>query len=630
MEQHEKDLREYSIKGKWEIPFYNRERVPVECELFDSVNGVYPNDDIWEDTDIVLNLRASTDENGRVNDIQYYKVKDMTYGHGRPVSEDKELTLSDIKRFTEILSLYTLSRADEAIEPLLQKATNEGLPDGWFIKNINKTKVVFENKDGTSVSVPKKRIEAALEISYTYIDILFNPDFWDANTTVFKSEYKEPLLALFSLVDTSSYYHYEQLLEEANKRKQLVEKQYCYRLLCKAVESQNYAEVEKYASYAKEKLPYETESVPPLYYALKQGNRKIVKLLLENGASLSEEFFDNGSAKNALCGAIETENVSMLRQCLKEDLETQVLSLAMKTAQKEKRWDHIKDLLKKGAPLSPDSEFDDLSIEEILDLIKFNSISWHVEQIRRVYESGNIPAVKKMLKAAQYKTEPRIYVGKPYETWTSIWFQSEIISWIISVGDESLIKYCSTLKYSIDVKNWSELLQRPVTWAKPIKKMCLSGYDTSALGAMYTAIKKRDLAAVKKLIEHYDAQIDSRCIHCASTSREYNENWGPINEELLAYLIDHWQFPERFTMWKKAKRWEINSHERWDNGDFEWIFEGVIGKGSRELCMKLFEKIPEIFEIPPYIESMEYYVEHRKYDDDIKEIFNSIVSKKEK
>ena len=85
MGQYDKDLSIFSINGAWEIPFYNRERIPVECELFDSVNGVYPNDDNWE-TDIILNLKASVDENGRVNDIFYYKVKDMTYGHGRHLS----------------------------------------------------------------------------------------------------------------------------------------------------------------------------------------------------------------------------------------------------------------------------------------------------------------------------------------------------------------------------------------------------------------------------------------------------------------------------------------------------------------------------------------------------------------
>ena len=212
-----KDLSVYELIDAWRIPFFNRERIPEPCDLFDNVNGVYPNDDMWDSTDIILHLRASVDENGRVNDITYYKVKDMMTGHGRPVTKYYNLTASDIKRFTEILDTYTVPRACNVIEPLLLAAKQTELPDGWMISRITKTTVVFY-RDNKALSIPKKQIIKALEVSYTYLEILSNPDYWDANTRFLKAEYKDPLLALFSLVDTSQYYHRDQLIEVANKR----------------------------------------------------------------------------------------------------------------------------------------------------------------------------------------------------------------------------------------------------------------------------------------------------------------------------------------------------------------------------------------------------------------------------
>ena len=514
------------------------------------------------------------------------------------------------------------------IEPLLKTASEKELPNGWMIKSNRSSSVVFLGQDGEAVSIPKKRIADALEISYTYIDILYNPDFWDANTSVFKSAYKEPLLALFSFVDASGYYHYDQLREEANKRELSVERDFCYRQLCKAVDSNDLPNVEKYAVYAKEQTPYQGLVFPPLYVALKQRNKRIVKTLLANGAKLSEQLTDNGTVKNVLCGALESHSLPLLRQCLRENLSENDLAITMKSAQQIGRMDFIIELLKKGAPLTPGPEFNDLTVEEIIELVKYKSVNWNVEQISRVYASNNITAVKQMLKAAQYRKEPLIYAGTSSERWVSILNQSRIVQWIVSVGDESLIQFCSKQKYSIDIVGadyWKMLLDLPSSWAKPIRKMCLDKYryKEGVQKAIHDAIKNRDLAAVQKLLAYYDAQIDTKCVRYASSDRYGGLKWKPINEETLAFVINHWSFPEAFVKGKDFNLWDRDR-------DFPWLFQAVIGSSSRELCLLLFEKLPEVFDCPSYISSMKYYCDHREKDDDIKDIFADTLAKHEK
>ena len=464
-----KDLNMFVMYDSWKVPFLRRKRIPEECDLFDDVNGVYPNDDDWEATS-TLNLRAEVDENGRVCKIDYYKVRDLGGGHGRPQTRDLELNASDLKKFRGILEAATISRADNAIEPLLQKAMDEGLPGNWRLLKSNKSSVVFENPEGERVSVPRKRILNALEISYSYIDVLDSKDFWDANDHVLNPADRDALLSLFSLVDTSDYYDRETLINAAQTRAAKCKKEYeravGVKRLYEACEREDLKAVRKYAAFASEGAA--GDEISPLRLAIRKGNLSIVNVLLSHGASVNERFWSDGGFKSPLYEAIIAEQDDIVFRCAKEELQPDMQEAAMQAAVERKRADYVIALLKKGVGLDAGKVKLNFSAEDLAQFAKYPGIKWLPKQLEATYKAGDIKTVKYMLKSlAAFSDQPprSYYYGKREKT---IPYKQSAVEWLVQKKDLSLMSYCARLQYKIAcdyVDIWETLLSLPNSWA---------------------------------------------------------------------------------------------------------------------------------------------------------------------
>jgi len=611
----EKDLHFLLMEEAWKVPYLHRKRIDDYSELIDSVNGCYPNDDNWE-TDIILNLKASADDDGRICDIEYYKVRDLTCGHGRPVTRDLELSAADKNVFARILDENTISRAESVIETLLNKAKESGLPYGWTLKKWTSTAASFISPEGKSVSVTLKRILKAIEISYSYIDILSSRDFWDANPKTLKAEDRDALLALFSLIDTSDYYRREELLAEAEERAYLVKKDLCYRFLCDACEANDTKAARQYISYAKEKLPYNSGLIPPLYTAIKHNNMPLVRDLIKNGASVNEQFHVGDAIVTTLSAAIETGNDAALKLCLSADFSGEAHEPSIKVAQRLNRPDVIIMLLKKGASFTANEETLHLGADAMVSFAKYPGIKWLPEHLEEVYKTGDKKSVKQMLKSIDTTGEP-----DKYGTYRKapVTYQQMAVEWIVSIKDIELLRYCASLNYVIQseyFKGIEILIDLPASWAQYFKSVFAHEryYNRVVQNALYAAIKNRNVSACKKLLKYFGAEVDLKCVHFAGSNRLGNDIWGNVDENTLKFVIDHFSFPEKFNV-------ECRNHHDWDwDGHFNWIFEGVIGRCSQKLCLHLFEKIPEIFESIDLASTLMFYCYRRDKNDDVRTI----------
>ena len=625
-----KDLSMYVMRESWKVPFLRRKRIPEECDLFDDVNGVYPNDDDWEATS-TLNLRAKVDENGRVSKIDYYKVRDLGGGHGRPQTRDLELNASDLKKFRGILEAATISRADSVLEPLLQRAMDEGLPGNWRLLKSNKSSVVFENPEGERVSVPRKRILNALEISYSFIDVLDSKDFWDANDHVLNLADRDALLALFSLVDTSDYYDRETLISEAEARaarcKEEYERAVGIKLLYEACEREDLKTVRKYAAFASEGAA--GDEISPLRLAIRKGNLEIVNLLLNHGASVNEHFWSDGGFKSPLYEAIISGRDDIVFRCAKEELQPDMQEAAMLAAVERKRADYVIALLKKGVGLDAGKVKLRFSVEDLAQFAKYPGIKWLPKQLEAAYKAGDIKTVKNMLKslAAFSDQPPRSYYGGYLEE--SIPYQKSAVEWLVKKKDLSLMRYCAGLQYKIasdyaDI--WETLLSLPNSWAKYVQAIFANPdyYECNVQSALDHAAESLSIQDCKKLMTGYGAKIDSVTVYSVCRySRDRRDFNSDRYERMLRFLMDHYAFPnERYDRAGQERRESNGPYTRRNQSQssFEFFFEGIIESCSRDLCLYLFDRYPEILDYPGLQSSLMYYCYRRTVDDDVRQV----------
>ena len=622
-----KNLSIFAMKEPWKVPYLRRKRISGQCALFDDINGCYPNEDDWEAVSI-LNLKASVDSDGRVSEINYYKVQDLSSGHGRPQTRDLDLNASDIKKFRSILEAATISRADGVIEQLLQKAQDEGLPGGWNLLKWNKTNASFITPSGNPVSVPIKRILHALEISYSFLDILDSAEFWDANNKTLNPADRDALLTLFSLVDTSNYYDREALISEASARSNQFKEEYetalGFQLLYDACERGDVKSVKKYASFAAERVG--DNGISPLCLAIQNDNLTIVNTLLNNGASINDQFWNSGTYATPLSEAVARENDAIVFRCLKQEFKPSVQNEALRAAVEHKRADYVVAMLKKGAILDAGKYQLDFSSEELAQLAKFPGIKWLPRQLETVYKAGDIRTVKNMLKSLAAFSDlnshsSRGYIDEPLP------YQQLAIEWIVKKKDLNLMRYCAGLQYEVAsdyVDIWSRLLALPTSWAKYVRGVFADQdyYECNVQLALDRAAEELCVADCKKLISGYGAKVDSGVVYkvCSSAG---DGNPGSY-ESMLMFIIDQYDFPrDQYQTSAQQKQQEVHSpYERRNHQfyDFEFLFEGVVESCSRKLCLRLFDRYPEIFDIPELQSSLMFYCYRRTVDDDIRQI----------
>lgn len=311
----ERDLSAFIMPEGWFAPFYYRQ----VNELFDdrfSGNGYYPNDDD-DTTDAIVNLQVFLDKNRRVKDLEYYKVYDLTEGHGRPITQEDELNRNDEKKLAKALEECTISTAEEELEQLLKKAAEKALPDGWKIQNVTKKAISFSDKQEKEIAISRAIITKAIDISHMYIDIINRKEFWTANRRYLKTEYAEPIMALLSLIDIKKYYNYETLVEQAQARFDASEEKVRVIALLKASESGDLKAAKDELKHIRKNPGHQNEMRQALYNALERKDEEMARLLVSKGIDLNQSVYHNGRWYGIMEFVLKSEIDSILQLCLK-------------------------------------------------------------------------------------------------------------------------------------------------------------------------------------------------------------------------------------------------------------------------------------------------------------------------
>lgn len=583
-------------------PFLYRKRLPEDNELFDSVNGVFPYAD--RDTMISINLNAQADANGHVDKITYYKVRDHLTGHGRPAYSDKELTRADEKMLIAILEKSTISRAEQVLPVLLEKAINEGLPGNWRVQKHTKSTVSFCSPSGDIHVISKQHILFALEISYSHIEILSEPLFWEANEKYLKPTDQEALLCLFSLVDTSTYYNRGALIEQAEHRKKRFDQFVGYQALCEAAKDNDLECARQYYLYAKEKKDRYTKIPSPLEFAVQHQNQTMIRELLEAGVSA-----DEGDVLMRAVQLFDVQIVKLLLEYIKEKPGEQVMAAAKKDGTDE----ILRLLLQKGGVLIADDDWLKKSQEYIASFAEYQTIIWKPEHLELMYKSGNITALSSMIASIANCAKNHI----------ACW-QLEVVEWAIKKQDANLLQILVGHEMKCPAVAASVLPLSCFQNVNAFPQACLELLPSifqdpsllqKALQAAFTEmIAKRDLAACNQALQRLhlivtNNDIVAACRQRYKTASGSMRECGKLNDDIVSLVIENYKLPVDF-----IDLWESDFAKVKEKTAVGLLIEYTMTAADPSLALSLFEKIPETLEHEVFIETILYYSRKRPTD----------------
>lgn len=303
------------IEYSWESRYIGRHIIPEKYdELFDH-NGYYPEDEDYLFAGINLNLKPNVVD-GIITEIEYYKVKDNSSGHGRPNTEDRALGKKDIKIFTDVLDSVTVDYIEDEYAALCENL--QKLPElygGYKLKRINKSGIALLAPDGSPVSLTKAKIIRGLYISHFYMDVLNCKETLEMAPEFFAQADIPAYLAIYSVVDSSAYAGHEHLAFEAQNRALRRTADDGYAKLLAAVKANDLEMSRTYAEYARFVYWDRNSDEPfPLLIAAQNGNLEIARELIKNKAFTTQSICDESKGIiSPLFAAAETRNYEMMR-----------------------------------------------------------------------------------------------------------------------------------------------------------------------------------------------------------------------------------------------------------------------------------------------------------------------------
>ncbi len=424
-----RDLNSFIMDDGWQAPYLRRE-VNGLFEKFFSGNGYYPNDGDYT-TDIRLNLQVFCDANHRVSSMSYYKVHDLTSGHGKPVLRHADLSKKDIAVFKKALSECTISSADTELENILMKASGKKLPNGWKVVGFDKRSVSFAGNAKVQIKIPRSHICNAIDISHNYLEMLSVKEFWAANKYDLNLDDADPLLALFSLIDPSGYYEYEIVKRESDERIQQSEIKARISLIEEAANTGNDKEIRKQLN----QLPMDKikgkELTNALCIAIRQKHESAAKILVKYGADININHWNDGHVEGPLFYALDNKWDAFLSFCLKGYYRSNEYAneFLVDHALEKNRPDLALKLIRLGTKHLAFSnvltEWTPSDLQKALN-IPGADIQWYHESLQELLDAGERKLLKSALRHMSYEKEH---------------LRGGIVSWLMDTGDLDLMKH---------------------------------------------------------------------------------------------------------------------------------------------------------------------------------------------
>ena len=177
-------------------------------------------------------------------------------------------------------------------------------------------------------------------------------EFWLANPGHLKIEDADPLLALFSLVDATTYYKYDQLAAEAKRRLLGAEKSSRLETINLAAENGDLKTVQKELRHIPKESLQPDDLVQALFNAISRKDIAMAQYLLKNGADVNRAVKVNGENQGIMAFVITHELDSVFALCLKSGFNPESFwnKYLVGQAFRSKLPDYAFKLLDAGAP----------------------------------------------------------------------------------------------------------------------------------------------------------------------------------------------------------------------------------------------------------------------------------------
>lgn len=249
-------------------------------------------------------------------------------------------------------------------------------------------------------------------------------------------------MAFFSLIDATTYYHYDQLVAEAKSRLIGAEKSNRLQAINLAAENGDLKTVQRELRHIPRSSLQPDDLVQALFNAIKRKDIAMAECLLKSGADVNRAVMVNGKNQGIMSFVIENELDSVLTLCLKSGYNPKSFwnEHLVGQAFRAGRSDYAFKLLNAGTPFFIiDETAKNLDPETMKKLLKYkDTVSWHDTALDVIYKSGEITLVKRILTQLNQKD----------------FHYADTVRWLLSTGDIKLMKIYAAQGYPL-VPQWA-------------------------------------------------------------------------------------------------------------------------------------------------------------------------------
>ena len=353
-------------------------------------------------------MNISLDDHDHIASISFYKYQATSFNHGKNSAKELTVTPTDRKAYLAVLQEVVVDSSEDELEKLLAKIEQSDFgKERQF--SVKKQAVALLDQDGIKRLVKLKTILKAIQISHTYLEILYNDKLFLMYPKDFPPEISPVLHEILSFVDTDQYYGIDERQYEMSMREVIAAAEEKYPILRQAVIDGDLNRVRELAQYAK-LVPSENPEGAPLFHAVMGNHLEIAKILLENGAYTIEMDRDASrypleiayqkgyrdmvhlllayhGAKSKTYAVVKHNTDNVIKLCA-TNKDYEILELMAPDAYTfdPRTW------------ASPDM-FPDMTEETIKAISRYKGIrmAWTLEQVRPIYEKKEYDLCRSML-----------------------------------------------------------------------------------------------------------------------------------------------------------------------------------------------------------------------------------------